>query len=181
MKNAKLISILIGVLLGCITTSIIIPILIHNRVNQVEQLVGSPYQSNDTSASAVMYNTLQSADMQLMSGNPQAAIDIILPVVETWDSRIDQATAYQLLATAELRLANYDSAIGYAKKMVELNPGSYAYQLLAVAYEADGQFDLAMQAYSMVLSYDDADPRTDFEYASQRIIEIQEELGIEAP
>jgi tetratricopeptide (TPR) repeat protein len=149
------------------------------RADQIAKQVWVNPTPTQSSSEEEIYNLLAEADQNLQYGNPQAAIDMILPVIETWPSEIDRATGYQLLSVAEGRLSHEKKAVVYAEKMVENSPGSFTYQMLGTAYEVKGDLENALEAYTMATTFDDDDFRFDLEYVNARIDILSEALGID--
>lgn len=180
-KTRKFLALLLGLTLGCIASLAISLVLIRVRAAQLSNLIGAaPTPAEDVTAD-VIYNLLAEADQAIQSGDPQKAIDILLPNVDSWSDPIDKGTGYQLLAVAEVNLNHPQKAIPYAKKMTEYNPGSFSYQLLAQAYDLSGDLPNALSIYQQMMMLNDNDPRSDFNYAQSRIIDISRTLGTPLP
>ena len=71
------------------------------RAEKIAKQVWVNPTPTQSSSEEEIFNLLAEADQNLQYGNPQAAIDMIQPVIETWPSEIDRATGYQLLSVAE--------------------------------------------------------------------------------
>ena len=180
--NAKTIhirSIILGVILGILVSVLMVYLFMDIRANQIAKQVWVNPTPTQSSSEEEIFNLLAEADQNLQYGNPQAAIDMIQPVIETWPSEIDRATGYQLLSVAEGRLSHEKKAVVYAEKMVENGPGSFTYQMLGTAYEVKGDLEKALEAYTMATIFNDNDFRFDPEYANARISIISEALGVE--
>ena len=180
-KLYKVLLVALGMALGCLASAAIAALLLQTRAAQLNRLMGAAPTATEDVADPAIYNLLAQADQSIQSGNPQAAIDLLLPVVEDWPSTIDRTTGYQLLVLAELKQKQPQKAIPYALKMSELTPGSYSYQLLAAAYDGSGDLPRALGAYQQMMLWADNDKRSDFETARARILSISQTLGTPVP
>ena len=183
MRNRlyKILVVLLGMVLGVLASAAIATQLVQVRAAQLNQMMGAAPTATKDVADPAIYNLLAQADQNIQIGNPQAAIDSLAPVIETWRSDIDKTTGYQLLAVAELRMQHPQKAIPYAKKMTELTPSSFSFQMLAVSYDASGDLPNALAAYQQMMMWSDNDSRSDFNTARARIISISRTLGTEVP
>lgn len=177
----KTMIVLLGMALGCLASIFIANQLLQVRATQLNKMMGAAPTPTVDVADPAIYNLLAQADKNIQNGNPQAAIDSIAPVIETWQSTIDKTSGYQLLAIAELNLQHPQKAIPYAKKMTELTPGSYSYQLLANSYDVAGDLPNALATYQQMMMWNDNDARSDFNTARSRIISISKILGTQVP
>lgn len=174
-------SLLLGTVLCLSLLAVLSYFFVRGDMDQV--LARLPmFISPSAASNSQVYNLLASAEKDIQAGNPQAAIDALQPVVESWSSTIDKTTGYQLLSTAELRQQRLPLAINYARKMTELSPGSFSYQILAVTYDASGDRLNALSAYQQMLMWEtDNDSRSNFEAARARIRAISQALGTPMP
>jgi tetratricopeptide (TPR) repeat protein len=179
-KLPKLLTFLAGLLLGCLVSAGIIWFMLTSRSNYLSETLGFATPTVDIADPAI-YKILEEADMGIHAGNPQKAIDLILPEIEGWSSPIDKATGYQFLAIAEYNMGHQQQAIPYAKKMVEYNPGAFSLMLLGEAYDASGDIKNALSIYQQILALNEPDPNVDYEYIRQRVVTISRTLGTPVP
>jgi tetratricopeptide (TPR) repeat protein len=106
-------------------------------------------------------------------GDPQKAVDLIAPQVETWSFPGDRADGYLLLVGAEFRLRKPEAAIPFAKKLIEYEPTAFHYLLLAQAYDSSKRPMDAFAAYQKVLELNEADNRIDYDLVRERIEELR--------
>ncbi len=180
-KLNKILVVLLGMALGCLASAAVASQLVQIRAAQLNRMIGAAPTATEDVADPAIYNLLAQADQNIQTGNPQAAIDQLAPVIETWRSNFDKTTGYQMLAVAELNLQHPQRAIPYAKKMTELTPSSFSYQMLAVSYDASGDLPNALAAYQQMMMWNDNDARSDFNTARSRIIDISQTLGTQVP
>ena len=181
VKIYKFMVVLLGMALGLLASAAIVVLLVQARSAQLNQMMGAAPTLTPDVADPAIYNLLAQADQNISAGNPQAVIDSLAPVIETWRSTIDKTSGYQLLAIAELRMQHPQKAIPYAKRMTELTPGSFSYQMLAVSYDTSGDLPKALGAYQQVMLWADNDSRTNFDTARARIASISKTLGTPVP
>ena len=177
----KILVVLLGMALGVLASVVIATQLVQIRAAQLNQIMGAVPTTTKDVADPAIYSLLARADQNIQAGNLQAVIDSLAPVIETWQSDIDKTTGYQLLAVAELRMQHPQKAIPYAKKMTELTPGSFSFQILAVSYDESGDLLNALAAYQQMMMWSDNDSRSDFNTARARIISISRILGTDVP
>jgi len=180
-KFYKFLIALLGMALGCLASAALFAPLLQIRAAQLNKMMGAAPTATQDVADPVIYNLLAQADQSIQAGNPQAAVDLLVPLIETWPSSIDRSTGYQLLAVAELRMQHPQRAIPYARKFSELSPGSFSYQTLAAAYDNSGDLPKALGAYQQMMMWNDNDSRSDFNTARSRIISISRTLGTRVP
>ena len=180
-KVRKFLALLLGIALGCIVSLVVAVLLLRVRAIQLSTSMGAVPTAVVATADPAVYNLLAEADQAIQAGNPQKAIDLILPKVDSWSSPIDKGTGYQLLAVAEVKLNHPQEAIPYAQKMTQYSPGSFSYQLLAQAYDLSGDLRNALSYYQQMMMINDNDSRSDFAYARSRIISISQTLGTPVP
>ena len=180
-RSRKFLALLLGLALGCVASIGVMAILLKVRANQLSSLLSPTQHTPTETADPAVYNLLQEADQAVHSGEPQKAIDLILPKVDSWSSPIDKASGYQLMAVAEVSLNHPQEAIPFAQKMTQYSPSSFSYQLLAQAYDLSGDLPHALSNYQQMLLINDNDPRADYKYALSRIASISQTLGTPIP
>jgi tetratricopeptide (TPR) repeat protein len=177
--------ILLGFLFGCVVSLIVLWVGVRMRVNTLSHLNGfaetPAVPVTEDVADPEIYNTLGQADAAIKSGDPQKAIDLILPNIDKWSSPIDKATGYQLLAVSEFNLGNPQKAIPYAKKMVENDHGAFSLFLLAQAYDASGDLKNALATYQQILALSQTDDRVDYTVVRSRAATLSQTLGTPMP
>jgi tetratricopeptide (TPR) repeat protein len=189
MKNTlpKVMGLIIGLILGLLVSVILVYFMFTARARQIigVQAGGAavaqvPTPTEDI-ADPQVYALLEQADKLINSGKDQEAIDLLLPVIETWKSKIDKGTGYQIMAVAEVHLNHPQQAVPYAQKMCENAPGSFSYQMLARAYEMSGDMPNALASYQQMLLWNDNDSRSDFKQAREEINKLSSLLGTAVP
>jgi tetratricopeptide (TPR) repeat protein len=192
MKNGlkRFLFILLGFLLGCLASTVLLWFGVKGRINYLSHLYGIEVENQsgnifetptEDAADPEIYKILEQADKAIQSGNPQKAIDLILPNIDKWPSPIDKATGYQLLAVSEFNLGNPQKAIPYAKKMVENDHGAFSLFLLAQAYDASGDLKNALATYQQILALNQTDDRVDYAVVRERAATLSQTLGTPMP
>jgi tetratricopeptide (TPR) repeat protein len=179
----KLLFIVLGFLLGCAASMIVLWYGVMARVGELSKVYGfekTPIAAADV-ADPEIYKILEQADKAIQAGNPQQAIDLILPKIDGLSSPIDKATGYQLLAVAEFNLGSPQQAVPYAKKMVEYDHGPFALLLLAQAYDNSGDQKNALATYQQILVLNQPDSRVDYNYVRSRASALSQSLGTPIP
>jgi tetratricopeptide (TPR) repeat protein len=194
MKNGlkRFLFISLGFLLGCLTSVVLLWVGVKGRINYLSQSYGFESEvengfenifatPTEDVADPEIYKILEQADKAIQSGNPQEAIDLILPNIDKWSSPIDKATGYQLLAVSEFNLGNPQKAIPYAKKMFENDHGAFSLFLLAQAYDASGDLKNALATYQQILALSQTDNRVDYTVVRERAATLSATLGTPMP
>jgi tetratricopeptide (TPR) repeat protein len=188
----KFLFILLGFLFGSMVSIVIIWFGVKARINYLSQenglsvppKIGVPtevVQPTEDVADPEIYKILEQADKAIQSGEPQQAINLILPKIEKWSSPIDKATGYQLLAVSEFNLGNPQKAIPYAKKMVENDHSAFGLFLLAQSYDSSGDLKNALATYQQILALSQTDDRVDYTLVRERAATLSQTLGTPMP
>lgn len=168
----KFLFILLGFLLGCLASVIIIGFGVKARV---------VYLYGDVAKESAEQKILQEAESAARADNTQKVIDLLEPTIEDWEPTFNKVNGYGLLITAESTLKNSKKAVFYAEKLVafESSPSSIFY--LAKAYDDAGDFKNARAAYQRILNLDFKSGKVDYEYVNERIAALDKILGMQAP
>lgn len=118
---------------------------------------------------------LAKAEYMGFNGQYQEVIDILSPNIQKFTNRYEAAKANGLIGTAEFQLGYPLLAAGHFELVYVNNPTSRNLYTLALAYDAGGNLNKALEKFTLVISTNDGTLQyEEIAYAQQRINEIQQ-------
>jgi tetratricopeptide (TPR) repeat protein len=82
--------------------------------------------------------------------SPEKVKDLLLPHLKNLHTLSDLARAYRLLGDAEWMIGHYQLAAAYYEKLFAIEPTFDNLLMLAYAYDAGGNLELAYQKYYLL-------------------------------
>lgn len=110
-----------------------------------------------------------------LKGQNQEVIDTLSPNIQIFTNRYEAAKANGLLGTAEFQLGHPLLAAGHFELMYVNNPTSENLYKVALAYDAGGNLNTALEKFMLAISANDGSLQPEeIAYAQQRIRDIQQ-------
>jgi tetratricopeptide (TPR) repeat protein len=114
------------------------------------------------------------AQYMALTGQNQEVINILSPNLQKFTNRYEAAKANGLLGTAEYQLGHPLLAAGYFELMYVNSPSSENLYKTALAYDAGGNLNKALEKFELAISANDGSLQyEEIAYAQQRIHDIQ--------
>ncbi len=164
----------LGVLIGFLIIAIIQLRISYINIMSIRQDFNT--RLNNSNEPQYLYAKAQYVGLK---GDFQSVIDILAPNMNKFTNRSEAADAYLLLGTAEYQLGHPLLAAGYFELTYANNPIAHNLYTLALAYDAGGNLDKALEKFSLALAIQDGTVQPqEIAYAQQRIQEIMTIKGI---
>lgn len=181
----NLLSSLGGLFVGfCIALSVATILIYRTHDQKLKTEPMHLLQSTQTPAmpvTSLQKELLDLAETELESGHPERVKKLLSPLVDNWVSVDDKIRGYRLLGDAELYLGHPQLAAPYFEDLYLLKPTAENLLLLAMAYDAGGNINRALENYQELASWEDLPSDIDREMIDWRIEEIEHALGTPIP
>ena len=110
-----------------------------------------------------------------LKGQNQEVIDLLSPNIQKFTNRYESAKANELIGTAEFQLGHPLLAAGHFEVMYVNSPTSANLYKIALAYDAGGNLNQALEKFMLAISANDGSLQPEeIAYAQQRIDEIRQ-------